>query len=624
VTVTNLANTDVYIYKDASLTQRTSFSGIAVDIDVDAIVGNHWVTIDLSDNTDAGFYVAGSRYQVRMEGVTIDGATINAWIGAFSIGCTLRPTTAGRKLTVESDGMGHADLKEWLGVAPLALVSQRVSVDATAISGDSTAADNLESACDNYSATRGLSGTALPAVASGSTGGLATQDGFGAVKANLWEVFDSLLSQGAGGQLAGGFINFFDVNTPTGTVNSLPAAIPDAAGGLPVSDAGGLDLDLYLKSGVTLTGTANALDTTTQITLTGGVATDNYYNGQLVIITGGTGVGQSRQILSYIGSTAVATPTRDWAVAPAGDSTFVVIGADVSAILEGGVATAGAAGSITFDATASTTVNLYKNNFVMITGGTGRGQTRLISAYSAGRVASVTPNWTTTPDTTSIYQVVPTGRVDIAGWSGNLVTGDGDWAALKAETALIVADTNELQTDWVDGGRLDLILDAILVAAGDEATPAGIWTYATRTLTQSAATTYTQVSGSTITLARGDTLSAAVTGLGSIANRSKLWFTVKGKKGDAADTAAFIQIEVTDGLLYINEAAAGTSANGSITVDDEDAGDITLTLKPVESAKLPVNSSYVYDIQVLTTAGVVTTLTSGVFKVTEDVTRATS
>jgi hypothetical protein len=37
-----------------------------------------------------------------------------------------------------------------------------------------------------------------------------------------------------------------------------------------------------------------------------------------------------------------------------------------------------------------------------------------------------------------------------------------DIIAVKAETAAIVADTNELQTDWVDGGRLDLIVDAIL------------------------------------------------------------------------------------------------------------------------------------------------------------------
>lgn len=109
VTITNLVSTDVYIYKDGSLTQRTSFSGIAVDVDVDAIVGNHWATIDLSDNTDAGFYANGSRYQARMEGTTVDGATINAWIGSFSIGCTLRPTTAGRKLDVTATGAAGVD-----------------------------------------------------------------------------------------------------------------------------------------------------------------------------------------------------------------------------------------------------------------------------------------------------------------------------------------------------------------------------------------------------------------------------------------------------------------------------------------------------------------------------------
>jgi len=36
-----------------------------------------------------------------------------------------------------------------------------------------------------------------------------------------------------------------------------------------------------------------------------------------------------------------------------------------------------------------------------------------------------------------------------------------DIIAMKTETALIVADTNELQTDWLNGGRLDQILDII-------------------------------------------------------------------------------------------------------------------------------------------------------------------
>jgi hypothetical protein len=36
-----------------------------------------------------------------------------------------------------------------------------------------------------------------------------------------------------------------------------------------------------------------------------------------------------------------------------------------------------------------------------------------------------------------------------------------DIAAAKADTAATLVDTNELQTDWVNGGRLDLLIDAI-------------------------------------------------------------------------------------------------------------------------------------------------------------------
>ena len=50
------------------------------------------------------------------------------------------------------------------------------AVNVEAVSTDEAAADNLESACDNYSATRGLSGTALPAAAADAAGGLPISD----------------------------------------------------------------------------------------------------------------------------------------------------------------------------------------------------------------------------------------------------------------------------------------------------------------------------------------------------------------------------------------------------------------------------------------------------------------
>lgn len=54
-----------------------------------------------------------------------------------------------------------------------------------------------------------------------------------------------------------------------------------------------------------------------------------------------------------------------------------------------------------------------------------------------------------------------------------------DVAAVKTETALIVVDTNELQTDWTNGGRLDLIIDLILADTGELQTNQGNWLTAT-------------------------------------------------------------------------------------------------------------------------------------------------
>ena len=130
------------------------------------------------------------------------------------------------------------------------------------------------------------------------------------------------------------------------------------------------------------------------------------------------------------------------------------------------------------------------------------------------------------------------------------------------------------------------------------------------------------VSGSTITAHRGDTLSAALTNIGALTNNSKLWFTVK-RDYDDADTAAVIQIEKTGGLLYLN-GAVGTAGNGSLTINDEATGDVTIVLNASETAKLSPGN-YQYDIQILRSAGTpVSTLTYGEFVVPADVTRATS
>lgn len=83
--ITRATDGTLRIYKDGGTTERSSASGITQTEDFDSNTGVHLVAIDLSDNTDAGFYAAGHEYSVVMNAMTIDGKTVNAIIAHFSI-----------------------------------------------------------------------------------------------------------------------------------------------------------------------------------------------------------------------------------------------------------------------------------------------------------------------------------------------------------------------------------------------------------------------------------------------------------------------------------------------------------------------------------------------------------
>lgn len=89
ITLTGLATSDIEIYKDGSTTQRASDAGFALldtdGIDFDTITGIHGFSIDLSDNTDAGFYEVGPWYHVVVSSVTVDAQTVNFIACAFRI-----------------------------------------------------------------------------------------------------------------------------------------------------------------------------------------------------------------------------------------------------------------------------------------------------------------------------------------------------------------------------------------------------------------------------------------------------------------------------------------------------------------------------------------------------------
>lgn len=81
---------DIRIYRAAdgaafSATQRSSASGITCTSPFDSLTGFHDVDIDLTDNTDAGFYAAGYRYAVVLapNDETIDSIVLTGVVLAY-------------------------------------------------------------------------------------------------------------------------------------------------------------------------------------------------------------------------------------------------------------------------------------------------------------------------------------------------------------------------------------------------------------------------------------------------------------------------------------------------------------------------------------------------------------
>lgn len=146
VTITGLATSDILVYKNGSTTQRSSTSGFTLldtdGIDFDGVTGVHGFSIDMSDNTDAGFWAAGNDYTIVLNSVTIDSQTVvggpwrislqNRYTGAnvvqWNSSNVATPDTAGYpKVTIKSgtgtgelnlsSGVNDANVTKWSGTA---------------------------------------------------------------------------------------------------------------------------------------------------------------------------------------------------------------------------------------------------------------------------------------------------------------------------------------------------------------------------------------------------------------------------------------------------------------------------------------------------------------------------
>lgn len=106
--------------------------------------------------------------------------------------------------------------------------------------------------------------------------------------------------------------------------------------------------------------------------------------------------------------------------------------------LDAGVAQAGGNNTITLASTASSTDHYYAGALIEIVTGAGSGQINQIASYTGStRVARVFRNWTTNPDSTSVYRVIP---------NTNLLPPHFGTAQAGASTS-ITLQTNAASTD---------------------------------------------------------------------------------------------------------------------------------------------------------------------------------
>lgn len=217
----------------------------------------------------------------------------------------------------------------------------------------------------------------------------------------------------------------------------------------------------------------------TTITLAGTAsAVDNFYNCYRVTIVGGTGVGQSRMIYDYVGTTKVAGVIAGWLIAPDATSEYSIapamVHSEVSAnCLHTGYAQAGGDNTITLASDASAVADYYNGQVVALhhNGTSAAGQARKVIDYDGTtKIATVDSNWRTNPAVDTVYSVTSQRPSGNAGPSQVTITVRDDSTLAPTEGAEVAiydsTNTYQLRIDTTNSsGKVVFNLDDITYEA---------------------------------------------------------------------------------------------------------------------------------------------------------------
>ncbi len=346
VTITNLIASDVEVYKDGTI-QTTPGAGVTLTLNHGTGNGSHKIVVDTANTTDGGFYVTGADYQVRINGTTVDGATINAYVGSFSIQNRYMRGTDSALLAASvtiADGAIKSDLTHIHGSA----LTETAGQLAAAFKKLFDVATPLLVASD---VMVGTDSAALASVLGAAVGASISAD-IAAVKAETSTIVTDT-NEIQGKLPTNKFMGSSDGADDDGTLNTIAtdaARLTAARAGALTDWINGGRLDLLIDAikvitdALTAAGAAKlALGATTMIT--GTVSWDNtnatttviysdditeatadHFNGRLFVPTSGALLGQYTDITDYAldtgeGKFTVTALTE----APADNTTFVIL-----------------------------------------------------------------------------------------------------------------------------------------------------------------------------------------------------------------------------------------------------------------------------------------------------------
>ena len=362
----------------------------------------------------------------------VNAAAINniATTSVLAVGAYIGNTSAA----LQVDGSGYAKISSGTGTGQLSISSGVV-----AASGNWTTASNLPSGFSTWSIIGGGTGissltqtqvsggtyalnstsfvaasqffTNLPAVSANVTewlGTAVTAATAGKPDVSVWGFLGTALT-GTAAYIVAAFTKFFNIATPTGTVNSLPAAVAGQAAGLPVTDASNIFeatsvTDVAGKIGYTFGAamTGGATGTLSPSTWTSGTVAFNgvissvgwaiYFDGTKWNATNGTTTWVGPTSIYPTGTYTVAGHT-DIAVAPAssggGATTAEITAAIFQDTTSGDFTVSGSFGSLVsgIGGTPAFTTAALAN---APSGGGGGGGSTAISDGTIGTVTSTT------------------------------------------------------------------------------------------------------------------------------------------------------------------------------------------------------------------------------------------